>query len=150
MSVKSKHGAGGEYTPEWQPNQLLKSEPPPEPAPEPPQEDAPPGPARPAWRTVHKRPEKKRIAPAPAAPSTPARAPVPPPPDSPRADLPAWAQWRRMSAVLPMFAAVLISRLANPLMAPIPVHASPAIPPSPPPRSGLFGECSLQLSGNSN
>ncbi len=69
--------------------------------PPPPPEEEPPaldGPARPAWRTVVKRPEpgprRKGKAAAPAAAPTP---PPPPPPalEAPRPDLPSWAQWRR-------------------------------------------------------
>lgn len=68
-------------------------EPIPEPAPPPPPEPALDGPAKPAWRVVHKRPERmaKGKAKAPAA----LPAPPPPPPEPPKADLPSWAQWRR-------------------------------------------------------
>jgi hypothetical protein len=107
MSVKSKHGAGGEYCPEWRPKASLFSnlddrirlrvhpkpeEPPPEP-PAPPVDGAPPPPARPAWRVVHKRGERKERT---VSKTTPAPAPpVAPTPELPRPNLPAWAQWRR-------------------------------------------------------
>ncbi|GLB44454.1 hypothetical protein LshimejAT787_1700810 [Lyophyllum shimeji] len=122
MQMKSKHGAGGEYSPDWRP----RIEAPPPEAPPPAIEDAPPppGPAPSGWRVVHKRPERRERgeraltkAPQAAAPPTPA-------PEPPRPDLPAWAQWR-----------------PNPLLAPTPVNAAPALPSSPPPpsRQGLFG-----------
>ncbi|KAI0786940.1 hypothetical protein C8Q75DRAFT_254313 [Abortiporus biennis] len=120
MAVKSKHGAGGEYTPDWMP----KREPTPPPASPPP---PPPAiedvqPARPAWRTVHKRPERKhkpKALPAPSPAQPPAAIPPPPPPQS---NLPAWAQWR-----------------PNPLLAaPQPQAGAPLSSPAPP-RQGLFG-----------
>ncbi|KZP20289.1 hypothetical protein FIBSPDRAFT_668087, partial [Athelia psychrophila] len=97
MSVKSKHGSGGEYNEGWEPGvhpqpQLA----PPSPAPPPP-EEVPAGPARPAWRVVHKRPERKpkpRAITGGASPS-PAVAPAPLPAPVPHKDMPAWAQWRR-------------------------------------------------------
>lgn len=57
-------------------------------------------PARPGWRTVNKRLERK---PKAAQPSRPAASPVPAaasasgpaPPLNTRPDLPAWAQWKR-------------------------------------------------------
>lgn len=119
MSVKSKHGAGGEYSPEWKPKELQPEDAPPPPAPE--EEGAVVAPARPGWRIVHKRAERKERALAKIAPSP---APPPPPPESPRPNMPAWAQWR-----------------PNPLLSPMPVPAAAAAPPPsmPPPRSGLFG-----------
>ena len=63
---------------------------PPPPAPPAVEDAPPPGPARPAWRTVHKRKEKvKQIT---AAPSSPAPAP---PLEAPKPGIPAWSQWRR-------------------------------------------------------
>lgn len=58
-------------------------------------EDA--APARPAWRTVHKREERRAKVKAKALPA-PAAAPpaLPPPPEA--ANLPAWAQWKRTSS----------------------------------------------------
>lgn len=60
----------------------------------PPPEEAPAGPARPAWRVVHKRPERtghgKKKASAGASPAAPQAAI-----EAPKPDLPAWAQWRR-------------------------------------------------------
>jgi len=103
MSVKSKQGAGGEYSPDWRPNGV---EPPPEasppPAPESIAEDAPP---RPGWRTVNKREERRRAKqkalPGPEA--TPASPPA--------ANLPAWTQWR-----------------PNPLLSPEPLNATAGAP----------------------
>ncbi|KAH8833718.1 hypothetical protein DL96DRAFT_1578121 [Flagelloscypha sp. PMI_526] len=129
MSVKSKHGAGGAYDPDWRPatappgqEQALVPVPPPV-------EDAPPVAARPGWRVVNKRDNRrvKAIAQPPRATATPPpqAAPLPAPPAAnPRSDLPAWAQWR-----------------PNPLLAPTPVASSSAapMPSSPPARSGLFG-----------
>ncbi|KAF5373442.1 hypothetical protein D9615_009420 [Tricholomella constricta] len=123
MNMKSKHGAGGEYSPDWRP----KIEAPPlEAPPLPPAiEDAPPVQARPGWRVVHKRPERRdRAALTKIPPPAPPQASTSPPPEPPRPDLPAWAQWR-----------------PNPLLAPTPVNATPSLPTSPPPpsRAGLFG-----------
>ncbi|KAG6860690.1 hypothetical protein C0995_008603 [Termitomyces sp. Mi166 len=113
MQMKTKHGAGGEFAPDWRPKA-------PE-APPPPVIEAPPPaptPAPPAWRVVHKRPERKpRMIKAPPPAPTPAPAPPPPKPE-----LPAWAQWR-----------------PNPLLAPTPVPAALAMSPARPVRSGLFG-----------
>ncbi|EIW51986.1 uncharacterized protein TRAVEDRAFT_32177 [Trametes versicolor FP-101664 SS1] len=124
MAVKSKHGAGGEYTPDWAPKH--------EEAP-PPAIAAPPVdseiiddsmPARPAWRTVHKREERRQ------KPKAKAIAAPPPPPAIAAPEpmtLPAWAQWK-----------------PNPLLSPVPVAGSPSAPlPSDHggsmARSGLFG-----------
>ncbi|KAF9447995.1 hypothetical protein P691DRAFT_730484 [Macrolepiota fuliginosa MF-IS2] len=115
MAVKSKHGAGGEYSPDWRP----KIEAPPSdvpPPPPPPAIEDEPTQARPGWRVVHKRPERKAIkAKQPAPPPAPAPAPMP---EAPRPELPAWSQWR-----------------PNPLLAPTPLSA----PASPAPPPGLFG-----------
>ncbi|KAG2006785.1 hypothetical protein CC2G_014531 [Coprinopsis cinerea AmutBmut pab1-1] len=120
MALKSKHGAGGEYSPDWRP----KIEGPP-----PPMEDAvapPPPPAiedvvqaRPGWRVVPKKTErrKKITAPPPAAPTPPPQPMYEPPPN-----VPAWAQWR-----------------PNPLLVPTPLAPNASIPATPPPRQGLFG-----------
>ncbi|KAJ7079743.1 hypothetical protein B0H15DRAFT_924492 [Mycena belliarum] len=115
MSVKSKHGAGGEYSPEWRPK-------PDEAPPAPPEPEAPAG-ARPGWRVVNKRAERREKALAKMQ-----RPPSPgsvPPLEPPKPNLPSWAQWR-----------------PNPLIAPkpIPGTAGPLPGPSTPPaRSGLFG-----------
>ncbi|KAG6840577.1 hypothetical protein C0991_005766, partial [Blastosporella zonata] len=125
MQMKSKRGAGGEFSSDWKPEKpqpLLQ-------APEQPLAlEGPPAPiqARPGWRTVHPRPEYKprsQRAPtkpaAPPAPAMPSMAPLAPSP----APEPAWAQWR-----------------PNPLLAPTPVGS----PMSPPPAAaaaqprGLF------------
>ncbi|KAJ3876395.1 hypothetical protein F5051DRAFT_411707 [Lentinula edodes] len=94
--------------------------------PPPPQE--PPAPASPAWRTVHKRAERKpRTKKATDIPqSIPSPSQVPPL-EIPKPNVPAWAQWR-----------------PNPLLSPTPRHGSfsggggPG-PATPPPRAGLFG-----------
>ncbi|KAG6909541.1 hypothetical protein DXG01_016934 [Tephrocybe rancida] len=123
MQMKSKHGAGGEYSPDWRP----AVQPPLLEAPDQPPalEGAPPPPARPAWRTVHARPERrdrsqralaKSMNPAPAA------APMVAPSPAPEPQIPAWAQWR-----------------PNPLLAPTPVNGSPMSPPPMAPPRGLFG-----------
>lgn len=119
--------------------------PPPEEPPPPAIEDAPPVQARPGWRVVHKRPERReRPLKIQAAPS-PAPAPAPAP-EPPRPDLPAWSQWRRMSSYRTPVLVVLCSypSPANPLLAPAPVPAA-AMSRSPPPRSGLFGELRSSL-----
>jgi len=125
MSVKSKHGAGGEYTPDWKPRPEDPSQaPPPPPSPGPP--PAPSsvigdGPARPAWRTVHRREERRQKAKAKALP---APEPVQHHPEPPAPNLPAWAQWK-----------------PNPLLSPQPhpaVAGSP-LPEHVPSRVGLFG-----------
>ncbi|TBU26258.1 hypothetical protein BD311DRAFT_667941 [Dichomitus squalens] len=124
MAVKSKFGGGGEYNSEWMP----KHEEPPAPA-----SPAPPtapsviddgAPARPAWRTVHRREERRAKAKAKAlpapAPAPPAIAAAPEP-----SNLPAWAQWK-----------------PNPLLSPAPImgtSSSPLPADVPMPRSGLFG-----------
>lgn len=156
MSVKSKHGSGGEYNEGWRPGvrlypSLSTSQPhisrqtqyppppePPQPGPPPEEEAAPAGPARPAWRVVHKRPERgsrKKI--------TAGNSPAPPPAaieaPAPKPDLPAWAQWRRM-----LLCAVLFPRLtdcicviANPLLSPQPQPAGAL--PTQTINPGLFG-----------
>lgn len=99
-------------------------------------------PARPAWRTVHKREERRQKPKAKAI-----QAPPPPPaiaaPEP--MSLPAWAQWKRMS---PMHSDDILVKVyvgsANPLLSPVPVAGSPSAPlPSDHggsmARSGLFG-----------
>ncbi|TDL27828.1 hypothetical protein BD410DRAFT_893997 [Rickenella mellea] len=114
MAVKSKHGAGGEYNPDWKP----QGPPPEEPPPPPPPEEALP-PAKPAWRTVNIRQERKER----TAKSKGALPPPPPPPPAPAPELPAWAQWKP----------------ANAVYAPVPLPGiAPAPKPSPRPQ-GLFG-----------
>ncbi|KXN87640.1 hypothetical protein AN958_08344 [Leucoagaricus sp. SymC.cos] len=115
MAMKSKHGAGGEFTPDWRPK--IEAPPPGEPAPPPPAIEAEPVQAKPGgWHVVHKRPERKAIkGKQPVPPPAPTPAPIPVPV---RAELPAWAQWR-----------------PNPHLAPAPISA----PASPAPPPGLFG-----------
>ncbi|KAF9541305.1 hypothetical protein CPC08DRAFT_717165, partial [Agrocybe pediades] len=113
MSVRSKFSPNGEFQPEWKPPAI--EAPPPEAPPA--IEDAPHPQAKPGWRVVHKRPERKaRTVPKAIAAPT-AAAPPPPPPV--KQEAPAWAQWR-----------------PNPLVAPT---ISPAPPAHVPPRNGLFG-----------
>ncbi|EED79345.1 predicted protein [Postia placenta Mad-698-R] len=92
MALKSKHGAGGEYTPDWKPTHDEPA-PPPSPGPPPPPAsvvgDAP---ARPAWRVVNKREERRQKAKAKALPPP---EPIPQPEPTRAPNLPAWAQWRR-------------------------------------------------------
>ncbi|KAF8965771.1 hypothetical protein BDZ97DRAFT_755056 [Flammula alnicola] len=116
MAVRSKFSANGEFQPEWRPPAI---EAPPEAPPA--TEEAPPLPqAKPGWRVVHKRPERKvRTQPKITGPPHP---PQPPLPEPPKPEAPAWAQWR-----------------PNPLLAPTPMAATPSMPHSPPPRAGLFG-----------
>ncbi|PIL28806.1 hypothetical protein GSI_08850 [Ganoderma sinense ZZ0214-1] len=122
MAVKSKFGAGGEFNPEWMPKH--EDLPPALPAPPPEPSVIDDGaPARPAWRTVHRREERRAKAKAKALP-----APAPPPaiaaPPGP-SNLPAWAQWK-----------------PNPLLSPAPMMGTSAAPlpvDIPMPRSGLFG-----------
>lgn len=112
MAVKSKHGAGGEYSPDWKPKvralatpwlaitshpthaspsfHILQEEPAPPPPP-PAEEQAPPQPAKPAWRTVHRKPLVHRREPK----STPAAAP-PPVPEVVK-PIPSWSTWKRTS-----------------------------------------------------
>lgn len=105
MAVKSKHGAGGEYAPDWKPKAvnrhaeiisfladgLVQVEQPPAPEALPPPEDAASaGPAKPAWRTVN----KKAIAHKKEPKSLPAPAPAPPPMPEVK-QMPAWATWKR-------------------------------------------------------
>ncbi|KAG6871997.1 hypothetical protein C0995_014049 [Termitomyces sp. Mi166 len=123
MQMKSKHGAGGEFSPNWKPTPpLLEAGEQPPALPDPPALVQ----ARPGWRTVHPAPERrqrsartvpKSITQAPAAPTA---FPVPSP--APEPQIPAWAHWR-----------------PNPLIAPTPVVGSPMSPHAPPPVPGLFG-----------
>ena len=120
MAVKSKHGAGGEYSPNWRP---AIEGPPPENAVAVIEEPAPaPAAARPAWRVVHKRQGKgkARVGGSPAM-GAPAAIAAPPAPELvPAPSLPAWTNWRPNAMLTP--------------------SAGPsALPATPPPRSGLFG-----------
>jgi hypothetical protein len=67
---------------------------PPEPAPEP----ETPVQAKPGWRVVQKRPERKPARTVPkitGGTSTPVPQALPEPPKQPVQEAPAWAQWRR-------------------------------------------------------
>ncbi|CAK5277380.1 unnamed protein product [Mycena citricolor] len=117
MSLKSKHGAGGEYIPDWrpEPEHHLSLTPPPPPSPPP---DL--APVRPGWRVVPSAHAQRRRAKQPQRPPSPASVP---PLEPPKPNVPAWAQWR-----------------PNPAMSPRPLPGMPALrAPSPPPRTGLFG-----------
>lgn len=154
MSVKSKHGAGGEYAPHWKPpvsrmslvpfyyplpsgsvaryntfTILFSSHPSPlnraidihlpyitgtnaklqapeevkeeVPAEEGEKEEIPP--AKPAWRVVNKRPERKprppkggKAAPTPGTPAAPKTPDVKGAASPPEKNVPSWATWRRM------------------------------------------------------
>jgi len=73
--------------------QIQAIEAPPEAAPEP---DSPVQ-AKPGWRVVQKRPERKpaRTVPKIMGASTPVPQALPEPPKQPMQEPPAWAQWRR-------------------------------------------------------
>ncbi|KAH7101731.1 hypothetical protein BKA62DRAFT_702069 [Auriculariales sp. MPI-PUGE-AT-0066] len=121
MAVKAKHGLpGGEYAP---PTWMLPAPPPPEPEHAPPAELGPPVEAKPGWRTVHKKPERRPREPKalPAPPPPPVAAPAPMP--DPGRGLPSWAQWR-----------------PNPHLQPTPGRRGSPLPVPPTPRpQGLFG-----------
>lgn len=101
-----------------------------------PLEDEPEAPARPGWRTLHKRPEPgpggRRKGKAPAHAPAPTPPPPPPPPaiEAPRPELPSWAQWKPNPNVHPV------------VRGPPPSQAVVQAPP----RQGLFGRCSSQTS----
>ncbi|KAI9569245.1 hypothetical protein HD554DRAFT_594549 [Boletus coccyginus] len=120
MAVKSKHGAGGEYSPNWTPPAQEPPAPPPAPATPPLIDDGPPVQARPAWKVVHKPTRRER---APKGLPAPTQAPVPAI-EAPKQNVPAWAQWRPNPSVMP------------PITAPGPVSPRPMTPAS---RPGLFG-----------
>lgn len=93
MALKSQHGPGGEFAPQWKPEQpeaLLTA--PPEPAPPAPEPTEGPPPAKSGWRTVEQprkreRKSRKTIA---APPPDPAPAPALGPFDQ----KPSWASWK--------------------------------------------------------
>ncbi|KAK7048635.1 hypothetical protein R3P38DRAFT_2870570 [Favolaschia claudopus] len=122
MSVKSKHGAGGEYVPEWRPK--------PEEEPPAPPEPPAPAPARAGWRVVNKRAERKEKAlgktQRPPSPSSV------PPLEPAKPNTPAWTQWRPNPHIAP-------KPIAGTSAAPLPgpsASAGPGIfgPPTPPPK----------------
>jgi len=122
MAVKSKHGAGGEYSPNWTPPTQEPPAPPPAATTPPLIDDGPPVQARPAWKVVHKSTRRERVPkslPAPAPPPVPAI-------EAPKPNLPAWAQWRPNPSMIPPTATV----------APGPVSPRPMTPAA---RPGLFG-----------
>ncbi|KAH7887239.1 hypothetical protein F5I97DRAFT_802007 [Phlebopus sp. FC_14] len=130
MALKSKHGAGGEYSPDWRPQPQDPPPPPPPPPPvatPPPIDDGPPVQARPAWKVVHKSTRREK---APKSlPPAPAPAPVPAI-EAPKPNLPAWAQWRPDPTLIPT------------TIAPGPVSPRPMTPAA---RPGLFGPPSPPL-----
>ncbi|KAK1226342.1 hypothetical protein PQX77_010689 [Marasmius sp. AFHP31] len=115
---------------EWLPPSLQPPAPPallPPPPPDPDAEDYEP--ARPAWRTVHKRADRKKKQKAitgggPASPSPPPQTPPPMGGMPGGFAMPSWAQWR-----------------PNPVYSPAPVSASPGspLPASVNAKPGLFG-----------
>ncbi|KAG9317909.1 hypothetical protein JVU11DRAFT_2140 [Chiua virens] len=121
MAVKSKHGAGGEYSPNWTPPPSQEPPAPPPMATTPPPIDDGPVQARPAWKVVHKSTRRERV-----PKSLPAPAPPPPMPaiEASKPAMPAWAQWRPNPAMMP------------PSVAPPPVSPRPMTPTA---RPGLFG-----------
>jgi len=132
MSVKSKHGAGGEYAPDWRPRvpeeAPLEPEGPPEDPPEIP-------PAKPAWRTVHKRPERKPRS-VKSARTVKEATPAPTPkiiPESPKPELPAWATWRPNPLVMPTPRMASASNPMNMNTPPAMSHPAGLFGPSTPP-----------------
>ena len=84
-------------------------------------------PARPAWRTVHKREERRAKAKAKALPPpTPAPAAIAPPPDN--SNLPAWAQWKRECTTILCSMSDVNSELFQPTLCclPCPLPAPPS------------------------
>jgi len=75
-------------------DQAIEAPPPPE---APPAIEAPPPQAKPAWRTVHKRPDRKARTVAKITAPPP---PMPPPPPEPVREMPSWTQWRRMYRII--------------------------------------------------
>ncbi|KAJ3757107.1 hypothetical protein EV360DRAFT_71414 [Lentinula raphanica] len=83
----------------------------------------PSGPAPPAWRTVHKRADRKARAKKGSAPQAIPSPSQVPPLEVPKPNVPAWAQWR-----------------PNPLLSPnLQQGPFPGIAATPPPIAGLFG-----------
>ncbi|KAG8787993.1 hypothetical protein FRC19_010005 [Serendipita sp. 401] len=117
LAMKARHGADGEYHPEWRPPHEPPAAIAPPPEPEPPsQELVLHQEAKSGWRAVPKKHERKPR--EPRAPKVKMPEPPPPPPAPvPQANIPSWASWR-----------------PNPLYHPQPRQAAA---PAPPP--GLFG-----------
>ncbi|EPQ51904.1 hypothetical protein GLOTRDRAFT_140838 [Gloeophyllum trabeum ATCC 11539] len=125
LCTRSKYGPGGEFDPEWRPQDApyMAGAPPPPPAPEPAPEAPPPppepmGPARPGWRTVLPRSTRRRRGgggqPTPAPPAEPE--------EMPRPGVSSWATWQPDPAFAP-----------SPSMPPAPEMLAPPEP------QGLFG-----------
>ncbi|KAF8179840.1 hypothetical protein BJ912DRAFT_981967 [Pholiota molesta] len=134
MSVRSKFSPNGEFQPEWRlPVPAIEA-----PLPElPPAPEEPVPQAKPGWRVVHKRPERKART-APKAITGPPPPAPPPMPEPPKPEAPAWTQWRRMFDSILYLMRPLTSLLSEPPLAPTSMAPSPT-PMSPPPRGGLFG-----------
>jgi len=122
MALKSQHGPGGEFAPQWKPEQpeaLLP--PPPEPAPPPPGPTEPPAPAKSGWRTVEQPRKRERKPRKTIAPSIPEAPPAPAP--GPFEERPSWANWK-----------------PNPqLLAPTKMPETPVPVPTASKKPGLFG-----------
>ncbi|KAI6101706.1 hypothetical protein EV401DRAFT_2061294 [Pisolithus croceorrhizus] len=133
LLAESKHGAGGEYSPDWRPKPQDPMPPPPAAATPPPVDEGAPVQARPAWRVVHK-PTRRERAPKGLPAPAPAPAPVPqieaPKPVS-NSNVPAWAQWRPNPALMP---SMVLSGPASPRPATPPARPGLFGPPTPPPK----------------
>jgi len=118
MSLKSQHGPGGEFAPDWKPDVPAEKPPVPGPPMPPPPQDVPP--AQPAWRVIEnpRKIERKKKMPKSLAPG-PSGGPMMEPP---RPAAPSWSTWK-----------------PNPHVAP--VVKQPQVPPlaMPPHVPGLFG-----------
>jgi len=118
MSLKSQHGPGGEFAPDWKPDVPAEKPPGPPMPPPPPPQDVPP--AQPAWRVIEnpRKIERKKKMPKSLAPG-PSGGPMMEPPRPPA---PSWSTWK-----------------PNPHVAPI--AKPPPVPPlaMPPHVPGLFG-----------
>ncbi|KZT28191.1 hypothetical protein NEOLEDRAFT_903158 [Neolentinus lepideus HHB14362 ss-1] len=109
LCTRSKYGPGGEFDPEWRPeNAAYMAGAPPAPPPEPIPEPGPPPPdeplmaARPGWRTVLPRSTRRRRG-GPAAAPEPQPVPVQ---EMPRPGVSSWATWQPDPAFLPSPSAI--------------------------------------------
>jgi len=118
MAMKSQHGPGGEFAPDWKPETPAMPPPPPPPGPPAPVEDPPQ--AKPGWRVIEnpRKIERKKKQPKTLAPPAP-----PAPIEPPKPVAPSWGQWKGTDH-------------PNPHLMPKPVVPPLAMPPKVP---GLFG-----------